>query len=106
MDLVLLCKYLFLYIMNAFGFIGYENNYMVYRLRYTNLELGYKVLSYFKSYGLDGLSKEYTSKHGKVLIIEVRTLTSIPINKAKILTIDANIGKLKAKKVEIQQSLF
>jgi len=92
--------------MNVFGFIGYENNYMIYKLRYTNLELGYKVLSYFKSYGLHGLSIECVGKYGKVLIIEVRTLTLIPIKNAKILTIEANINKLKIKKIELQQSLF
>ena len=92
--------------MKTFGFVGYEGSHMVYRLRYTDLTLGYKVLSYFKSYGLHGIATEYDGKTGRTLRIEVLTLTTIPIAHAKVLTAEANIQKLQTKKVLIQQSLF
>lgn len=89
-----------------YGFIGYFGSNMLYRLRYVNLELGYKVLQCFKDQGLHGKFQEFECKNCKALEIELITQTSIPIIKAKILTIESNIKKLESKKNDLEQLLF
>lgn len=92
--------------MNKYGFIGWQNGKMIYRLRYTNKVLFDKVLQYFKSVDLHGRSYSYQKDNYEIFVIEVETLYTLPIQHAKMITIDETIVKLKKKKVNIQQELF
>lgn len=89
-----------------YGFCCWINGMMLYRLRYTNIELCQKVLLYFKSCGLHGITHTYISKDGPTIEIEVLTPAKLFIEKAKLFTIEANISKLQNKKKEIINSLF
>ena len=92
--------------MNKYGFVGWQNGKMIYRLRYTNKVLFEKVLKYFKTVDLHGRSYSYWKNNYEVFVIEVETLCTIPIQKAKLITIDETIVKLNEKKKVIQQKLF
>lgn len=89
-----------------YGFVGWQNDKMIYRLRYTNKILFNKVLEYFKSVGVHGRSYSYWKDGYEVFVIEAETLYTVPIQKAKMITIEETIVKLNNKKKVIQQSLF
>ena len=89
-----------------YGFVGWQNGKMIYRLRYTNKILFNKVLEYFKNVDLHGRSYSYCKDGYEVFVIEVETLCTIPIQKAKLITIEETIVKLNNKKKVIQQNLF